>query len=598
MSSKFRVIVSLLFLILCFDLSTGYAEERLKLPEAQRMYGFAAFVSAYRYALEDKIDEALEKLEVAIKWDPYLVEYYLLKAFCMYNLGRFDEAVTNLNFYLEVRNKDFFAKSFLEDVREKKVYVKNAITKGVPVDQVLLSNSFALWEELGVSPLDRFIPYMPGRPVCSGENLFFTDQIRGKLYIYQKDDDKEKWEKKEVFDVGKGILKAIPLGAQELALLFDTGLLKLTRWNKDKGKLEETHEVDLDLSSPSDGVSIGGGIIGVAERIEGRVSFIRAATGENIYSWSPPDVKNFKPVSLAVHGPILAVGDTSSMRVYLFDLVDRKVIREFSFEAPPRAVELFNSSEGAVLTEDGSLYIISAIKDQAELLAKKIFPEAWFLFNMEGKVYATDTRLFKGSSLKLIAKKGYLVMRAPSREGSFWKVEARVVIPFGKVELENVILQGVIEGQLAEVEVLEKTAPPESVVRIEAPLSLEDKELQLVASRASVLAIRGSALPKDTASLIRLGNFALAKGIKIFILPDNAIPEVEKVRLAEITGGGLLMDEESNMLKGGVMKLKISSASTPNVPGSRDDSGLLVLGRIGPTTVEGRIPFWSSFIQF
>ncbi|HCD72028.1 MAG TPA: hypothetical protein DEQ04_05685, partial [Thermovirga lienii] len=108
MSSKFRVIVSLLFLILCFDLSTGYAEERLKLPEAQRMYGFAAFVSAYQYALEDKIDEALEKLEVAIKWDPYLVEYYLLKAFCMYNLGRFDEAVTNLNFYLEVRNKDFF----------------------------------------------------------------------------------------------------------------------------------------------------------------------------------------------------------------------------------------------------------------------------------------------------------------------------------------------------------------------------------------------------------------------------------------------------------------------------------------------------------
>jgi len=603
--SKKHVKLSLFFLVFCLlvlgwgksFIFLAHAQDRLKLPEAQRMYGFAAFVSAYQYALEGKIDEALKKLEVAIKWDPYLVEYYLLKAFCMYNLGRFDDAITNLNFYLEVRNKDFFARSFLEEVKEKKTYVKDAITKGIPVNQVLLSDSFVLWKGLGVSPIERFIPYMPGRPVYFGENLIFTDQLRGKMYLYQRDVQKRTWGKKQVFDVGKGILKAIPLSAQEFVLLFHGGLLKIARWNQDTERLEDVYEANLDLPCPYDGAYLGDGIIGVSDRVRGKVSFIKVSTGEEVYSWFPSDAKNFEPVTLAVYGPILAVADMSSKSVYLLDLVSKKLLNKFTLESPPRAVELFNSSEGVVLTEEGSLYRISVLTGQAEILAKKLFPEAWFLFSMDGKIYATDTRLFRASALKLVAKKGYLVMKDPSRKGDFWEVDARIVVPFGRVELGSIVLQGAIEGQLADVEVLEKKESPEPIVRIDKSLSLRDKDLEVLASEASVLVVKSSALPQDKASLIRLGNFALARGIKIFITSDSTVPDVAKVHLAELTGGGL-MNVGSLMPSAGVMKLKISSVNVPDVPGSRDDSGLLILGRVGLTKVEGRLPFWSVFIQF
>lgn len=48
-----------------------------------------------------------------------MVDYYLLKGYCLYTLGKYEEAAKNLGFYLEVRDKDTFARSFMEDIRKR-----------------------------------------------------------------------------------------------------------------------------------------------------------------------------------------------------------------------------------------------------------------------------------------------------------------------------------------------------------------------------------------------------------------------------------------------------------------------------------------------
>lgn len=578
----------------------GYAQEPIRLPEAQRMYGFAAFVSAYQHAMGGEIEKALNKLERAIKLDPYMVDYYLLKGYCLYTLGKYEEAAKNLGFYLEVRDKDTFARSFMEDIRKKERYVREALAKGVQINEIILSDIFNIWTKLGISPIRKFFPYMPTKPASLGDELVFADEIKGKLYIYRKDLETLKWKKLYSGSVGEGIVRVLPIGDMEYVLCFRDGRIKKVKL--DKKKVKDVYVKDLPAGALSDAVYVGENIMAVSDFVLGKIYFLDVSSGEELFSWKPEGGLGFEPVSLDSYGPLLAIADRRSGCIYLFNAKEKKKVKRFSISCKPRSVAFLSSSEIAVLAESGALYSVPVGDGrQVRKIADKAFPEAWFLFRLDGKVFITDTRLFRGAWLKPVVSEGYLVLKNPSRNQDYWEFDAKMLSPFCECNRDEVILEGVIEGSFAEISIVNKENKGKPMLFRGGRMRLDDKNLELLGQKGEDLVIESKALPGDLPGLIRLGCFALANGIRFFILMEDELPGVYQVRLAELTGGRLLFSKKE--VDGIVycrsdLTLKVSPSDLPSVPGMGDDSGLLILGRFGPTKVEGRLPFWSTFLSF
>ncbi|MCD6182782.1 MAG: tetratricopeptide repeat protein [Thermovirga sp.] len=578
----------------------GYAQEAIRLPEAQRMYGFAAFVSAYQHAMGGEIEKALNKLERAIKLDPYMVDYYLLKGYCLYTLGKYEEAAKNLGFYLEVRDKDTFARSFMEDIRKKERYVREALAKGVQINEIILSDIFNIWTKLGISPIRKFFPYMPTKPASLGDELVFADEIKGKLYIYRKALETLKWKKLYSGFVGEGIVRVLPIGDMEYVLCFRGGRIKKVKL--DKKKVKDVYVKDLPAGALSDAVYVGENVMAVSDFVLGKIYFLDVSSGEELFSWKPEGGLGFEPVSLDSYGPLLAIADRRSGCIYLFNAKEKKKVKRFSISCKPRSVAFLSSSEIAVLAESGALYSVP-IGDgrQVRKIADKAFPEAWFLFRLDGKVFITDTRLFRGAWLKPVVSEGYLVLKNPSRNQDYWEFDAKMLSPFCECNRDEVILEGVIEGSFAKISIVKKESKGKPMFFRGERMRLDDKYLELLGEKGEDLVIESKALPGDLPGLIRLGCFALANGIRFFILMEDELPGVYQVRLAELTGGRLLFSKKE--VDGIVycrsdLTLKVSPSDLPSVPGMGDDSGLLILGRFGPTKVEGRLPFWSTFLSF
>jgi len=578
----------------------GYAQEPIKLPEAQRMYGFAAFVSAYQHAMEGEIEKALNKLERAIKLDPYMVDYYLLKGYCLYTLGKYEEAAKNLGFYLEVRNKDTFARFFMEDIRKKERYVREALAKGVQINEIILSDIFNIWTKLGISPIRKFFPYMPTKPASLGDELVFADEIKGKLYIYRKALETLKWKKLYSGFVGEGIVRVLPIGDMEYVLCFRGGRIKKVKL--DKKKVKDVYVKDLPAGALSDAVYVGENVMAVSDFVLGKIYFLDVSSGEELFSWKPEGRLGFEPVSLDSYGPLLAIADRRSGCIYLFNAKEKKKVKRFSISCKPRSVAFLSSSEIAVLAESGALYSVSVGDGrQVRKIADKAFPEAWFLFRLDGKVFIIDTRLFRGALLRPIVKEGYLVLKNPSRNQDYWEFDAKMLSPLCECNRDEVFLEGVIEGSFAEISIVKKESKGNHMLFRGGRMCLDDKNLELLGKKGEDLVIESKALPSDLPGLIRLGCFALANGIRFFILMEDELPGVHQVRLAELTGGRLLFSKKE--VDGIVycrsdLTLKVSPSDLPSVPGMGEDSGLLILGRFGLTKVEGRLPFWSTFLSF
>jgi len=578
----------------------GYAQEPVKLPEAQRMYGLAAFVSAYQHAMEGKIGEALNKLERAIKLDPYMVDYYLLKGYCLYALGKYEEAAKNLGFYLEVRDKDTFARSFMKDIRKKERYVRESLAKGVQINEIILSDIFNIWTKLGISPIRKFFPYMPTKPASLGDELVFADEIKGKLYIYRKDIKALKREKVYSGFVGEGIVRALPIGDMEYVLCFRDGRIKKVKL--DKKKVKDVYEKNLTAESLSDAVYVGDSVMAVSDLVLGKIYFLDVSSGEELFSWKPESGLGFEPISLDSYGSLLAIADRRSGCIYLFNAKEKKKVKRVSVSCKPRSVAFLSSSEIEVLAESGALYSVPVGDGrQVRKIADKAFPEAWFLFRLEGKVFITDTRLFRGAWLKPVVSEGYLVLKNPSRNQDYWEFDAKMLSPFCECNRDEVILEGVIEGSFAEISIDKKERRSEPVLFKGKRMALDEKNLEFMGEEGEDLIIESKALPGDMPGLIRLGCFALANGIRFFILMEDELPGIYQVRLAELTGGRLLFSKkevDDIVHRRSDLTLKVSPSDLPSVPGMGEDSGLLILGRFGLTKIEGRLPFWSAFLSF
>jgi len=571
----------------------------LLLPRAaDRTKGEALFAAAYRDVLEGRIPDAMETLDEALRWDPYLVEYYLLKGYCRYLSGDYDSAEKLLRHYLEVRPRDAFALGFLEQIKNRMSLLEEVLHKGVELSPSAGPLGY-FPDRVGVSvfSIDRF--RVPGRPACFGDLLAFCDGSKEKAWLFEYQEAEDQWKRFYAGDAGGAVVRVLPVEKDRTFFIYEDGSI-LRAYVSQKG-IHERQRGQTAAVDPSDAVYAAGGILVVADRVGRRILFVDAGTLEETGRWRSGE-DTFEPVGLAALGRSLAVADRSG-NLFVLDLESRELLREVPIPGPVRAVEWMNSSNILVLVEGGDLYHVKpASKEPAKQVAT-IFPEAWFLFSVDEHVMVADTRLYRCSTVTGHANGGTLVLREPkpvdSGTGTLFEVTARVLSPRGSGTRGDCLFQGVLGGYRVNIDgtLLDKQRGDMSIVP-KLPVKEPLWEADDLSNLPEAFVLDASEAPGDETWLARLGGFALSQGLTIHLLAEKALPTPQLLRLAELTGGEILLSSENTGTLEGpekwILSLRVSDQLL--MPGDgAGGGGLFIIGRSGSLRMEARFPLWNVF---
>ena len=577
-------------------------DSHLFLPTAERIYGETLFAAAYRDALDGKVCSSVQKLDEALKYDPYLVSYYLLKGYCASLVGDYDKAAGSIRLYLEVKANDSFAKGFLKEVEDRKAFIEESLSAGI-TGKPVLSTSSGNFRRVSGMDVFRWPPSfsMPGRPAELGDILAMCDTSGEKIWIRKWDG--RKWKRYYTGSSEGRIVRVLPVGGNSAVLVFADGRYSLGDFSR--SGFTEKSKGRIGSGYVSDASFLGAGLLAVAERIPGKIYVIDLLTGKELYSWKPSSSPAFEPVSLASLGPLLAVADRSENRVFVLNLCGGEKMADFTIPGFLRGIEWLSSERLIALDESGRLFSLS-LKSGKSFAIGGSFPEAWFLFkDRRGRVMVTDTRLYRYSTVSIESDKGFLALKYPKavpdaeRGCSYWMVDARVVRPLGtsgSVSSGERVFQGVLGGGVAEIKVTGISAAEDPLELAQLP---DTSDEAFTSGPARQLLLRPENLPADKQSLASFCGYAFSNGIIVHILADRNLPSVEQLRFSEITGGRLILSKSQipDLKTGLSYNLRVDLKPSIELPGDPRSSGLFVRARIGATAMEGRIPFWNAFLH-
>ena len=130
-----HIIVLLLFSVLF----SGAPTDGATLPPADREESERFFALGYEDFIKREYASALENLDRALKLNTYLVDYYLLRGLVLHRIGRTDEAVKSIRYYLEVRPRDSAAPRILERYRDEQFFIDQFLS-GEPLQSAVVSS--------------------------------------------------------------------------------------------------------------------------------------------------------------------------------------------------------------------------------------------------------------------------------------------------------------------------------------------------------------------------------------------------------------------------------------------------------------------------
>lgn len=594
-----KTILPVLVLFFCgFLARAAYSQPVLLTKAEDRVSSEALFAVAYREALDGHVYRALQTLDESLRWDPYLVEYYLLKGYCMYLTGDFREASKNIRLYLEVRSRDPFAMGFLQQIEERMSFVGESLESGIRTSSSITPSKY-LWDRLGIGIFSKGFFTLPGRPSQMGELLAFCDASRETAHLYERSEEGG-WSKVFSGPVRGKVVRVLPLDRERIYLVFSDGSVAKAMLSR-SGFLELSRSEGCALAV-SDAALANGSLLVLADRVAGEVLFTDPRNGEVLARWSPAETV-FEPVSVAVAGPLLAVGDRLGRKVYVLDMANIHEIGAFRLPGAVRSVEWMNSEKIITLAEEGDVFEISLSEGRSSLLGNT-FPEAWFLFRSDNDIVVTDTRLYRSSSIYSRSDRGILVLEEPKAVEEIdgtkpFSVAAKALRPLGAKHDAEILFNGLLGGSFLEASILRLPLEPEKArgihtLRSEKPL-WEMKDLSEAADSyvANVLD-----LPRDHDLLERLGCFALARGITIHLLTENDLPSLAQVRLAELTGGKIILSGKNSgdLPEPERWDIHLQVDGRVLMIGDIEDGGgLFLIGRAGPMVFEDRFPLWRVF---
>lgn len=576
------------------------SQQDLMAKAEDRVFSEALFAAAYREALDGRVGKALLTLEESLRWDPYLVEYYLLKGYSLYLAGDFLQAMENVGLYLEVRRKDPFATGFLKQIEERMSFVEKSLETGIRTTSGATPSKY-LWDRLGIKMSSKGFFTMPGRPSQIGDLLAFCDSSREMVHLYERGGEGG-WTKVFSGSSEGEVVRALPLDRERIYLVFADGSVAHAMLSR-SGFIEISRSEGTALAV-SDAALANASLLILADRVAGDILFVDTGSGDVLDRWSPAGGA-FEPVSVSVLGPLLAVGDRLGRKTWIVDLSEASERAQFTVPGSVRSVEWINSEKVIVLTEEGDVFEISLSAGKTSLIGRA-FPEAWFLFRSGNNVLVTDTRLYRSSSVFVCSDRGILVLEEPKASGEIdetkpFSVSAKVLRPLGGAGDPEMLFQGLLGGRFLEASIIRSST---GINRPDAThLSGASKtlwETDDISELPDSILVTVSDLPGETDLVKRLGFFAMARGMTVHVLAENDMPTLSQVRLAEMTGGSVVMSENNMGDLYGPERWEINLQVDGRILMIGDvdgGGGLFLIGRAGPMAFEDRFPLWRVFVS-
>lgn len=383
-SSIKKSLPALIFFVFCLlSFIRPSATEGALLPVADREAAEKYFEEAYeKYRVRDYFG-ALENLDRALKLNTYLVDYYLMKGLALRRLGREEEALQALLYFLEVRPGDKAAPKIISRLREEGLFLKSALS-GRPIFSRTSFSQKDLRSTLNLPLAQNLAIKGLGKVGTSpGGGMAVADTLGDKLWLRFPGE-------KSFFAIDTPSPGAfIFTGDRKGILLSETG--EVFAFSE---MISEPQILGKLPFSPSSGAMAEEGAFIAASPFQRRVVLLSLPELEPLKEFTFPKGDHlFEPSAVAVWGEWLAVADRNNGRIYVLPLAGTEPAFFFDSESPRDLIwsplgDLF------VVCDSGEISKWTLSFENLEAVHEEVITPkalgAWSLFSLEDKVYCVD----------------------------------------------------------------------------------------------------------------------------------------------------------------------------------------------------------------
>lgn len=353
-------------------------------PAVDREASEATFLSAYDHLINNKIWLSIDELNRSLEQNIYFVDAYYMRSLAYRRIGRYNDAISEMSYYLEVRADDPRAGTILQTMKDEWLDIQRSVTIGARRSEYRFSSStmrdlfkLPMTEPLSINGLAG-----AGKLSVIGERIILCDMYGNSVINFTKDGRQP-----PIVVSMDHPAAAIPLTDTEMLVFGRSG--DISNVTFDPISMDFLVEPRAQVNAViSDAEFVDSSLLAIADQRGQSLMFYSMPNFEKTIEWIPADIteKLFEPVALASFGPYLAVADRGNQRVYVIDAVTLSERRRFSVEEPR---DLMWGVDGDlwVLSENGDIYsknVITNTEDDLKRVAQGM-TDAWCMAQLESE---------------------------------------------------------------------------------------------------------------------------------------------------------------------------------------------------------------------
>jgi|LSQX01.2.fsa_nt_gb hypothetical protein len=545
----------LFFLLFCLVfLFRAAISEPAVLPPANREEAEKYFGNAYEKYCERDYYGALDDLDKALKLNTFLVDYYLMRGLVLHRIGKADEALKSLKYFLEVRPGDTAVPRILTRFKEEGSFLKDLLS-GRPVFARAASSRRDIRTALALPMLQNLGIKGLGKAESSPSGgLAIADTLGNTLWIRSPGE-------RSFFSIeAESPVTAIFTGDRSGIVLLERG--KVLSFSEGGKELTEIGDLPF---SPSDGVMIAENTFVVTSAAQRKAGIFSLPDIAHLDDLSFPETEH--PIELsavALYGEWLAVADRNNGKVYIVSLSEKNTA--FSFEADsPRDLIWSRLGDLFIVHEKGAVSKITISFEDLEVVRSDYVLQeahgAWSLFPLEDRVFCLDVSGFSLWEMYLFPEESapaFLSLDTPSvtreAEKESFLLKASITGPFQTYMSRNrAVVTSIWNERMLTAEFRFSALPyADPPLFFLPPGRRTNGKHTEAASGKDVLEILGgmwkekkkgladivvaASIPFSSAEILELAGFCLQNGLRLFIFGDTFSP-MPIARASALTGG-------------------------------------------------------------
>ncbi|MCF7934901.1 MAG: hypothetical protein K9L28_00945 [Synergistales bacterium] len=319
-------------------------------------------MQGYQAYTQGRYWHALVALDKAIERNTYLIDYYLMKALVLREIGLLEEALQALRHYREVRGNEDAPKRMVETFKQEQRFLQMLLEGRGDIETVAFTEyplkrflRLKLWDMVRFSGL--------GKVARMHRQLYFPD-THGDRVICIETAPNEK-STKRVYEVPEPVA-VCPVDTDSFLLLTRDGSLYRGQSGSDGESLQPLASLSV---RPSDAVLLSRHRLAIADWGGRRVVVYNMKEKRIEDIWTPEEEVFFEPVAIDASGSLLAVADRGSEQVYVVNVHSWVVERRNRIEQP-RDLVWAGAGRIAVISEKNRSIAMLCAEEPAHTLVE------------------------------------------------------------------------------------------------------------------------------------------------------------------------------------------------------------------------------------